>query len=45
VSPPTRSAGRTAGSLQQFKPTVTNGIQSLVSAGVARLLSAQLFGR
>src|SRR3954468_1404746 len=29
--------------LQQFKPTVTNGVQSLVSAGVARLLSAQPF--
>jgi hypothetical protein len=29
--------------LQQFKPTVTNGIQSLVSTGVARLLSAQPF--
>jgi hypothetical protein len=29
--------------LQQFKPTVTNGIQSLVSTGVRRLLSAQPF--
>src|SRR3954447_6932310 len=29
--------------LQQFKPTVTNGVQSLVSAGVARLLRAQPF--
>jgi hypothetical protein len=29
--------------LQQFKPTVTNGIQSLVSAGVAKLLSDQPF--
>jgi hypothetical protein len=29
--------------LQQFKPTVTNGIQNLVSAGVSRLLSAQPF--
>src|SRR5690348_3656096 len=29
--------------LQQFKPTVTNGIRSLVSAGVSKLLSAQPF--
>lgn len=29
--------------LQQFKPTVTNGIRSLVSTGVSRLLSAQPF--
>jgi Short C-terminal domain len=29
--------------LRQFKPTVTNGIQSLVSTGVRRLLAAQPF--
>jgi cytochrome c-type biogenesis protein CcmH/NrfF len=29
--------------LQQFKPTVTNGIRSLVSTGVQRLLAAQPF--
>ena len=29
--------------LQQFKPTVTNGIRSLISTGVQKLLSAQPF--
>src|SRR5689334_564241 len=29
--------------LRQFKPTVTNGIQTLVSTGVSRLLSAEPF--
>src|SRR4051812_28834487 len=37
------AAGALPEGLQQFKPTVTNGIQSLVSAGVQRLLTAEPF--